>query len=432
MSGGVFRRTWWQPPRTPRWIAAAGTAAPAPPAAVDAGYLVDIDWAQPVTDAFRIGVSTIDGTAPITNLLSATFTAADDVTTDTMTVRITRGRDDRLDVVRAGQATIVLTDPTGTYNPENAASPLAGAVRPMRQARVRYQDGAGGTVGLYRGFVRSIEHDPDQAAQRTTVECADLLWVLEQQRPTIGQETAVTVDRALGLILDAVGWTDPTLRSLAASTTTIGTFSGDGGTTALELVRRLIEVDRGDFYIAADGVATYRTRYTRYLASSQGTLSDSFIDNRPSVDIERISNRARVVRDGGGTATAVDADSVATYGYRDAPDIQTAYLSSDEEAQRLAAFIVTSSRDGAAPATIRLFDQATVSHQTGRDLGDKVTVASARAQVGTVDYHVESIDHDITEGGSWHQTRWVLSKAQGSAVFVIGDTAIGDPNILVY
>lgn len=472
MSTGVYRRGWWRPPR-PASVAAltkatgaslatltpaietdtaqaltrrrlrtltpatetdqAVTLTSSAPAPAAAGYLIDIDWAQPTTDAFRIGVSTIDGSAPLTNTLSAVFTSDDDVTGDVMTVQVRRGRDDRLDVFRASTATIVLSDPTGRYNPANTASDLAGSVRPMRQVRVRYDDAAGGTYGLWRGFVRAIEHDPDPSAQRTVVEASDLLWYMDRTRPTIGAATNQTVGTIIGQVLDEIGWTDTALRDLDTDGQVITTFEADGSTSALELVRGLLEVDRGDFYIDASGVATYRSRYTRYLSASAGTISDSYMDTRPSVDIERIRNRARVVH-ANGTATAADADSVATYGYLDATDIQTTYLTSDDTAQSLAAFIVAASRDGESPATMRLMNVTDTirTEQVTRELGDRITVVSERAAIGTVDYHIEGIDHDITAAGKYHTTRWVLSRAQGGAIFVIGESALGDPNILVY
>lgn len=432
MSTGVYRQRWWQAPRAPRWLATQGTTAPVvtPP---EPAYTVEIDWAQPTTDAFRLGVSTIDGSAPLTNTLTAVFTSADDVTGDVMSVTIRRGRDDRLDVFRASTATVVLSDPNGRYNPANTASDLAGSVRPMRQMRVRFDDAAGGTYGLWRGFVRAIEHDPSPSAQRTVVEASDLLWYMDRTRPVVGLATDQDVGTIIGLVLDEIGWTDPTLRDLDTDGQTIATFEADGSSSALELVRGLLEVDRGDFYISGDGVATYRSRYTRYLSTSVGTISDSYMDTRPSVDIERIRNRARVVH-ANGTASAADADSVATYGYLDASDIQTTYITSDDTAQSLAAFIVASSRDGEAPATMRLMNvnETVRAQQVARELGDRITVVSDRAGIGTVDYHIESIDHDLTAGGKHHSTRWVLSRAQGSAVFVLGESALGDPNILVY
>ena len=432
MSTGVYRQRWWQAPRAPRWLATQGTTAPVviPP---EPAYTVEIDWAQPTTDAFRIGVSTIDGAAPLTNTLSAVFTSADDVTGDVMSDAIRRGRDDRLDVFRASTATVVLSDPTGRYNPASTTSDLAGSVRPMRQVRVRFDDAAGGTYGLWRGFVRAIEHDPDPSAQRTVVEASDLLWYMDRTHPIVGLATDQDVGTIIGLVLDEIGWTDPTLRDLDTGGQTITSFEADGSTSALELVRGLLEVDRGDFYIDGDGVATYRTRYTRYLSTSAGTISDSYMDTRPSVDIERIRNRARVVH-ANGTATAADADSVATYGYLDASDIQTTYITSADTAQSLAAFIVAASRDGESPATMRLMNvsETVRAQQVARELGDRITVVSDRAAIGTVDYHIEAIDHDITAAGKYHATRWVLSRAQGSAVFVVGESALGDPNIIVY
>src|SRR3990172_7639164 len=129
-----------------------------------ATFSVQVDWDAAVVNAFTIGVSTLGGGDVLVWLFGVDFSGTYDELAGTAapnnhvkSFRIARGRDDNLDPMRAGEATITLNDPTGKFNPKNASSVLTGQLLPMRPVRIRATL-SGTTYGLFRGFVRSIDH----------------------------------------------------------------------------------------------------------------------------------------------------------------------------------------------------------------------------------------------------------------------------------
>jgi hypothetical protein len=103
-----------------------------------ATYDVRISWSARASNAFTIGKSVIGGTDVLVSQFSASFDGPyDDVTGRTRSISIRRGRDDNLDPMRAGEATIVLHDPDARFSPANSSSPLAGMILPMRPVRIQ-------------------------------------------------------------------------------------------------------------------------------------------------------------------------------------------------------------------------------------------------------------------------------------------------------
>lgn len=113
----------------------------------------------------------------------------DDVSAYVQEMTVTRGRDDLLGEMAAGQANLTLVDPVGQFgyfNPENASSPLAAqepGFQPMRPIRIRAT--LGGTVyPMFSGFLRSAEYRRDNTkVGRCAVTAVDLFMWLSRVRP---------------------------------------------------------------------------------------------------------------------------------------------------------------------------------------------------------------------------------------------------------
>jgi hypothetical protein len=113
----------------------------------------------------------------------------DDVSAQVEEISIVRGRDDLLDNMAAGQATVTLVDPPGQFgyfNPEDTSSPLASespGFQPMRPIRI--QATLGGTVyPVYEGFLRSAEYRRESPnVGRCVVTALDLFMWLSRVRP---------------------------------------------------------------------------------------------------------------------------------------------------------------------------------------------------------------------------------------------------------
>jgi hypothetical protein len=381
-----------------------------------------------------IGTSTLGGGDVLGGaFLAPAFAGAhDDVTAAVMKVSTKRGRDDQLDPMQAGSCTIVLTDPDGTYNPRNDSSSLAGQLLPMRPVRVRATFG-GTTYGIFLGFVRSIEYDPQ--ARQATINAVDAFIWMNRARPVIGSTGETTTGAAIGLVLDAMGFTDASLRDLATGDM-IPTFTADGSKTALALIQDLLAAERGIVYVSGDGVVTYEDRNARARrTSSVDTVDDVMVSVNPGVDLDRIANRATVTRTSGTAQTASDDDSIATYGLSDYTPITSAYLEDDVQALSLAHYIVAQRKSPRLPAsglTLMNGSSTVLTKILARELGDRVTVAESRGGTSG-DWQIESIAHEISAGGTLHVATWALSAREaGDDAFIIGTSKLGSGDTLTY
>lgn len=368
-----------------------------------ASYEVLIDWDPPGTGT---GGTYLDVTAQPGHGVKS--------------VSIRRGRDDALLGMSAGTATIVLHDPDGLYNPENAASPLFGELLPMRSVRIAADNDGTGAVPLFGGFIRSIDHDPRVGARETVIECIDMFVGLDQTKPIFSYSIGVTTVTTGEYIEDLVQqygspWVIQAGLAQFDTGSTVAAINPSGDKSVLQLIEDVLAVDRGVFYCMADGAPRYEATTTRTSKTSSATINDTMLATRPGVDLDRIGNRARVTRTGGETQQADDATSQGLYGVRDIGDIESPYLADDADALTLATYLVGQLKDPRSPMyglDLMNRDPSTMTQILNRELQDRITVVDSRGGTSG-DYHIEAIEHQISDGGKFHRCRWVLS-ARGS------------------
>lgn len=337
--------------------------------------------------------------------------------------RIRRGRDDALSSMQMGTATVVVHDPDGLYNPDNAASPLYGELRPMQPIAI-YADN-GGTellpghdgVLIFSGFIRSIAHDPRRGAQETVFECGDSFLSMGQSKPQFGSAPTIVPAGAFIETLLTTGSGIPAVyppKALdvdPADGIDISRPNPRGDKTILEWIEEVLAADRGVFYCKADGAPHYEVAADRTARSSAATITDTMMALNPGVDLDRIGNRCRVTRIGGVQQVADDLTSQDLYGVRDIGDIESAYLEDDTAALDLAEYLVDQFKDPRSPMfALELMnrDADTMTQIIVRDLQDRITVVDNLGGTSG-DYHIEGIEHEITEGGKWHRCKWILS-----------------------
>lgn len=397
-----------------------------------AAYTVEIAFSDALTGIFTLDISSLDGP----DLLGTPFGGATfaDVTAEVEAVSIARGRPDDLSPMDAGTCTVTLLDKDGKYNPLNTTSPLYGQIKPLRPLRIRatYQ---GATHGLFYGFLRSSTSSSDLGRQEAELHFVDLFVVLSRGAPIIAAAGPTTTGAAIGLILDALGWTEAAMRRLADGDA-IPDFAADGSKTALTLIADLLESSRGVFYVDGDGVAVHEDRYYRSAParlSSQSTIAGTATYLDPGVDLDSIRNRARVQRTGGALQEAVDLASSAAYGLADYPAFETPYLVDDAQAARLARWLVEQRAEGTPRiGTLELVDAEPTAFAAllTRDLMDRVTVTAVRG--GTAgDFHVEAIKHEL-RAPSTHSGTWTLSPRPLADPFVLDTSFLDSLDALVY
>ena len=393
-------------------------------------YDFRVGWDAKATGAFTFGESTIGGGDGLGSQLFTDFSGVhDDITDFVRGFRVNRGRDDRLAGTPMGECTLRLVDLDGRFNPRNESSPLFGQLLPMRPLRVRATH-SGVTYGVFRGFIRTIEHDPVEKV--TTIQAGDLFLWLSRVFPVIAS-TETTTGGAIGLLLDAVGFTEVALRSVDASAGDPVTFSADGSSSALALIEELLLVERGLFFADGDGVATYLTRYDLQGNTTSVATISAPLTAVPSVEVERIRNRASVAVEGGPVQVASDPDSAATYGWSDVQPITSVYLVDDAQAASLASYLVTLYRDATGNVrSLRLVngDNFSTTQMLARRLQDRVTILDP--VVGSTDHVIEGVALELDGVELFWEATLSERGAPGTEFFIFGSGTLGGGDVLGY
>lgn len=400
-------------------------------------YEISVAWSRARTGAVTIGTSTIGGTDQIGGLFSH-FTFAS-VKADVKDIQIRRGRVGQDGAMNAGTLSLVLKDPTGVYNPENAGSSLSPNVVPLRPIRVRATHNAI-TYGLFFGFITRIEHDPHPGVQQTRIEAVDFFHWMGVFRPALSLGQTTTGD-ALGTLLAHCGLTDPSYLALDAGHT-IPFLVTDGSKTALQVASELLQADMGVLFVDGDGKVTYHDTARRYAPTAvDDTLTTALIGGaKPSTDVALVRNKWTVTRTGptgaaeGPPQSREDAASrdPAAYGPRD-DALNTPYLDSDSRAENLAALKLLLYKDPVDPArgvSLSNRDDTLIVKQLARDVGDKVTLTETLGGTSFTGF-IEGVTHRIWEAGRFHTAEYVVSKRRFDFA-TVGSSTVGSAHLIGY
>jgi hypothetical protein len=406
-------------------------------------YTLQAIWDDVQTTGIQFDISTFGEGDKFANALSADFTATDG-TVETITavesVEISRGRDDNLDDFGMGECSVVVTDNAGRYNPVNTSSPLAAKIRPLRQVRVQATV-SGVTRTIFRGYIRTIDHNASATVARTTFRCSDLFLPLSKARPAVtnvGRDT--TTGEAIAQVLYAAGWSNAALTSLETGdpVPSPGVGNASGGNTALDLISGLLQTERGDFYIKGDGTVCFSQRYSRATKTSTATLTNVGTNAVATSDIERVRNRATVTAtrfDPDVTADWSDANSIATFGQVDFSNISSPYVYDGTQAVNLCQWLVSQRKTPLSPMRsleVTINGNASLASTVlGIEISDKITVTNTAIGQSSQQFFVEGVRHKIAAGR--HDVSLTLLPIS-NPVLVLDDASAGklDSAILAY
>lgn len=420
-----------------------------------ASYKLEVGWGQTTSGLFTFGISKFGSS---TDLLAADSWSRgfagpyDNITIDALDMAITRGRDDTLTTIQAGQITSTLRDYQGRYNPDNAASPIAAYLdtdKPVRASATL----AGVTYPLYYGFLTDIEADPSNRG-RCILTGVDFLDKLDRQNPLLqginAPPAGSSTGTIIGAILDWFYWTEPALRSLGVGDTILAQWTlANGQTSGLQLIGDLLNSERGIVFVNAAGAVTYIDRHTRYMTSTSAGTIDRVMTAFPvgrsnqNTTNQWIVQRTDMAGNNVGAAqtwpdpAAGLTPSQQLHGII-SQTLTTAFLNSDSQALALAQFLVM--RTGTTNAhvyevPINIADQATFIQVLSRDLGDRVTMTIQPRNMPQIsgDFYIESIAHTVqTSGSPRHACVWRVSKAPSVNPFRFGVSKFGGADALWY
>lgn len=375
-------------------------------------YRVRAVWETSQGTSIQFDVSLFDGTDEFADPLVADFDAVDgsvDLIPDVESISIRRGRDDNLESFNMGSCVITIIDPDGNYNPSNESGPLYNKLRPMRQILVTAQIDEFPEEPIIRGYIRNIDYESYANQGKARITLNDLFLYLSKSRPVFEATGAdTTTGLVLKQILDAVGWNDPTLLFLDSGDVipTPGPSNTSGEASAVTKIQELLEVERGDFFIAADGSVVFNDRTARATASNFSEFTNISGSAIVTSDLDRVKNRATVTRNlpdpaPGVVKTWSDAGSVSEYGIQDFSAISSDIIYDDAQALSLAQWLVAQRKDPLVPFRSISVTLNTLSVLEGyyallTDLTSRVLVGNTALGQSVSSYFVEAIDHQIT------------------------------------
>ena len=378
-----------------------------------------------VTATYTVELATADGANP------STFT---DITSYVQSVAITRGRDDVLSQVQTGTARVTLINEDGRFSPGYTLSPIYGDVATMRAVRIRGTF-ASVTYDLYYGYIQSITPVPNPNVRTCTLDLADgFAWLdLAVTTPTY---TSAATGTAIGVALDSASW-PAGLRDLATGQSTITPSYTDQ--SVLSQIQGIgIDNEAGLVYMSGAGKVVFQDRHTRLKTPytvSQGTFTDTdaLVDVAAERPVRDIANEVKVTH-ASGNVTATDATSQAAKGPRRLA-INAGFLDASTAADR-ASWTLSTKKDEQDRPVIGIVGNASATLMTqvlARDLSDRVTITDAGAKTGiNAAFHIERIEHSISNGGTLHTVRWQLSPADGAGFWALDVSALDTSTRLAY
>jgi hypothetical protein len=196
--------------------------------------------------------------------------------------RTRRGRQTYLDIdsdgnangfepARVGTATLILDNTSRRYDPYNTGSDLYPYVLPARYVRVRqlYQ----GTVrDVFHGKIRTITSIDDERKQQVRLELEDGLRNLQAADSNVAIQQSITVSDAITDVLEDVDYPSIFGTNIETADDTLDYWWAED--KAATEIRRLAEAELGNFFVAADGNATFYSRHHSAAAALTLTSAD--------------------------------------------------------------------------------------------------------------------------------------------------------------
>jgi len=400
-------------------------------------YAIRALWPLAASTAVQFDLTTFGEDDKFADPLSADFTAPEvDIIGGVESVSIKRGRDDNLDAFSMGECSITINDQDGRYNPANVDGPLYGLLRPMRQMLVEATVAGLGTVTLFRGFIRSIDHNADPHRKTTTFALGDLFLYMGKTRPVFTNKgSATTTGEVVGVMMTAMGVTAETEISTGDVIPSPGVGNSSTGETALGKVQQLLEIERGEFFVSGPGVPIYRSRYFRDAKALTATFKNVSADLIVATDLERVKNKATVQREGFSTSEWSDGVSIAAYGQQDFSAISSPYLVSGAQALSLAQWLVS---QRSSPLSVfrgitlipKALETAGAQYALTAEIGDRIMVENTSVGQPVLGYFVESVAHQIDP--LLHKVRLSLTPIFNEIFLLDTVTATLDTGILAY
>ena len=395
---------------------------------------------------------------------SQTFT---DVSQYVRQFSTSRGRTNELGQFGAGTAQIMLSNTDNRFNPSQTthyydSSNSRTKIQPLKRVKISATYSSS-TYVIFEGFLDTIPVVFTAQGQDSivTFRATDAFKIfqagtLDSRSWRVGRngfseigittrlgytdQTELSSDRVTR-ILNAIGFPSNRRDIL---TGTINVVSQQLTDNTLSALREVETAENAQFFISADGKATFRNRNYRLANTSatnvQGTFSNTgsdlpYTDVQLSLDDNEIINLYEWTREGGSTQYASDADSVIRYTAK--TSTKTTINVNDTDVKSL-----IDQRVAETALPIVRIDKLTVNPRDNtslwtqvldREFGDRIKVKVQNTDGTTFEdeLFIESINHEVdgsSQSWSWSAT---LSPA-GSSAWVLGSAKLGEGTRFAY
>jgi hypothetical protein len=243
-----------------------------------------------------------------------------DLTSQTGSVNIRRGRDFLQDKFNAGTCTIRVYDPNSDWSPENPASPYFGKLQPLRKLRIvaQYLDQ---DYPLFAGYTTSYAYTypKNEEIGYVDIQATDAFTLFNKSAVTTvtGATAGETTGSRINDILTTIGF--PTSqRNVDTGNITV---QADPGTlrSVLEALQTVEFTEFGALYMSPDGKVVFRQRNDAIQALGEVSIPFDPQGDIPyagiklSFDDKLVFNVANFKRVGGTTQTVTNQASIDTY-----------------------------------------------------------------------------------------------------------------------
>ena len=228
-----------------------------------------------------------------------------------------RGRSQLFANFTAGQFNIELNNHDRAFDPQYLESPFAGNIVPRREIKI-YSEG----VIQFSGWVDdwNLSYSPNGNSIAEAVGSDGLAVIAGQNLTGATPVIEATGSRIDSILSDPdVQW-DSRLRDIDAGLAEVGNQVIEGGTNALNYLQQVARTESGLLFVSKDGKVTFRESLRPFNIPGVIDFNDDggigFQNLAVNYGSELLYNDIIVARVDGGTATASDLNSQASYGIK--------------------------------------------------------------------------------------------------------------------
>jgi len=349
-----------------------------------------------------------------------------DVSDRVVSLSVGRGRQDALEPVRAGQASVTLRNLDGELDPLNPDSALFPGVEPARSLNVWADD-----VQVFAGVVDDIDlaFDPsgDAVVQvRASDRLSDLaLAEFPPDGEVFGEDdSGARVEDVLAS--DSRFWTAGTAIATGDSTLAAGTATGN----VVQYLNTVARSEGGVLFVGREGDLTFRNRLFAVTATPV-VLSDDGGDVPYETLVRQTSGESlRTVAFGERAGSRREREStlgLLRFGFRALDLGELLLLDDDDVDERLDFELALRSRPNPTVREVRVSqERVTNTDVLGLELGDPVEVQFSPPNVTQISEQgvVLNVRHDFTIGAGWRTTIG-MRPAELDGFLILGSGRLG-------